>query len=382
MSDLESYLAGFDVEPGYLNWASFGPLSAAVREEARADEEASATGRPSGIDLVAGHVDEARALVAEVLAADVDEVTLVPSTTDALFHALFGLSGTVVLSPNEYPTIPVAARRAADIRGALTVRELDPAIACVTPDAVRDALTDEVTAVAVSLVDYRTGYLADLPALREVVGDRLLIVDAIQGFGVVDVDWEAADVVAGHGYKWVRAGRGTGFARFSARARERIAPVLAGVAGTDAELGDLEVGSPRAGAAAYAVSRPDPQAAGRLSAALREMTDAGIPAVAGLVAENARRVMAIADTHGIPVLTDRDRHAGIVALAPEPGRAGVVAAELANAGVIATVRDGLIRVSPHAGTSDAAFDLLEAALAASQSGPIVSPPAAGLPLLG
>ena len=43
------YLAGFDVDPGYLNWASFGPLSAAVREEARADEEASATGRPSGI---------------------------------------------------------------------------------------------------------------------------------------------------------------------------------------------------------------------------------------------------------------------------------------------------------------------------------------------
>ena len=105
-------------------------------------------------------------------------------------------------------------------------------------------------------------------------------------------------------------------------------------------------------------------------------------AVAGLVAENARRVMAIADAHGIPVLTDRDRHAGIVALAPEPGRAGVIAAELANSGVIATVRDGLIRVSAHAGTSDAAFDLLEGALAASQSGPIVSPPAAVLPLLG
>lgn len=382
MSALESYLAGFDAETGYLNWASFGPLSAAVREEARADDELSATGRPSGIDLVAGHVDEARALVATVLGASPDDVVLAPSTTDALFQAMCGLSGTVVLSPNEYPSIPVAARRAADLRGELTVRELDPALPVVTPESVRDALTDEVTAVAVSLVDYRTGYVADLTALREAVGDRLLIVDAIQAFGVVEADWTAADVVAGHGYKWVRAGRGTGFARFSVRARERITPVLAGVAGTAAELGDLEVGPPRAGAAAYAVSRPDPQAAGRLSASLREMTDAGIPTIASLVAENARRVMAIADAHGIPVLTDRDRHAGIVALAPEPDRAGLIAAELTNAGVTVTVRNGLLRISPHAGTSDAAFDLLDAAFAAAGVGPVVSPPPAALPLLG
>lgn len=380
MSDLQSYLAGFEVETGYLNWASFGPLSVAVREEARADEELSASGRPSGIDLVASHVDEARALVASMLGADADEVALAPSTTDAMFHALFGLSGTVLLSPNEYPTIPVAARRAADLRDVLSVRELDRTITRVTPDAVRAALTDEVTAVAVCLVDYRTGYVADLPALREVVGDRLLIVDAIQGFGVVDTDWAAADVVAGHGYKWIRAGRGTGFARFSARARERITPVLAGVAGTAAELGDLEVGEPRDGAAAYAISRPDPQAAGRLSAALREVTDAGVPAIAALVAEKARRVMEIADSHGIPMLTDRDRHAGIVALTPEPERTGAIAAGLVNAGITATVRGGIVRISPHAGTSDDAFGLLDAALAASRVGPVVTPPSVPLPL--
>ncbi len=40
----------------------------------------------------------------------------------------------------------------------------------------------------VSLVDFRTGYRADLAALRDVIGDRLLIVDAIQGFGAVDAD--------------------------------------------------------------------------------------------------------------------------------------------------------------------------------------------------
>ena len=55
--------------------------------------------------------------------------------------------------------------------------------------------TPTIAAVAVSLVDSRTGYLADLDGIRQVIGDRLLIVDAIQGFGVVDAPYELADVV-------------------------------------------------------------------------------------------------------------------------------------------------------------------------------------------
>src|SRR5690606_29200755 len=110
-------------------------------------------------------------------------------------------------------------------------REIDPPDGIVTIDSVVAALTDDVSAVAVSAVDFRTGALVDLAGLREAIGDRLLIVDAMQAFGVVDVEWNLADVVAGNGYKWLRAGRGTGFARFSARAQERIVPVLSGISG-------------------------------------------------------------------------------------------------------------------------------------------------------
>jgi len=49
----------------------------------------------------------------------------------------------------------------------------------VTPGNIRDQLTASVEAVAVSLVDFRTGYLVDLEGIRQVIGDRLLIVDAI-----------------------------------------------------------------------------------------------------------------------------------------------------------------------------------------------------------
>lgn len=363
MSDLETYLASFDAEPGYLNWAAFGPLSPAVRAEAHADAELLGTGRRSGIELVSARAAEARGLLADQLGVDADDVTLQPSTSTGLQHAFAGLEGTVLLSPREFPSVTVGARRAQDMRGRLRVAPIDAPDGFVTADAVREALTDDVTAVAVSAVDYRTGYLVDLPALREVVGDRLLIVDAVQAFGVVDADWAAADVVCGNGYKWLRAGRGTGFASFSARARERIEPVLSGFAGMDGDLSDTEVQPPLPGAAAYVVSPPDPLAAARLATAVREIAGVGVDAIAVELRRRADDVFALADRYGVPVLTPRDRHAGIVTLVPDPQDAAPLGAALANHGVTATARGGTIRISPHAGTGADALRLLGDALA-------------------
>lgn len=303
VNDLEPYLETFDSATGYLDWAAFGPLSPAVRAEMLADAELLGSGRRSSIDLVTARVTEARGLVAGVLGCAPEEVVLQPSTTHGLFHTMQGLTGTVVVSAQDFPSLRVTARRAQDARGLLSVREIDPIDGIVTVDAVAAALDDDVTAVGVSLVDFRTGALADLAALRELIGDRLLIVDAIQGFGVTEADWAAADVVCANGYKWLRAGRGTGFARFSDRARERIEPVLSGISGMQGDATTPGVPAPLVTAAAYQVAPTDPLAAGRLAAALREMTDAGIPAIAQELRARARDVMDLADRYAVPVLT-------------------------------------------------------------------------------
>ncbi|AUG29255.1 MULTISPECIES: aminotransferase class V-fold PLP-dependent enzyme [Microbacterium] len=363
VNDLEPYLETFDSATGYLDWAAFGPLSPAVRAEMRADAELLGSGRRSSIDLVTARVTEARDLVAGVLGCAPEEVVLQPSTTHGLFHTMQGLTGTVVVSAQDFPSLRVTARRAQDARGLLSVREIDAIDGIVTVDAVAEALDDDVTAVGVSLVDFRTGALADLAALRELIGDRLLIVDAIQGFGVTEVDWAAADVVCANGYKWLRAGRGTGFARFSDRARERIEPVLSGISGMQGDATTPGVPAPLVTAAAYQVAPTDPLAAGRLAAALREMTDAGIPAIAQELRARARDVMDLADRYAVPVLTPRDRHAGIVTLQPAAHDAAALAAALANHGVTVTARGATIRVSPHVGTGADSLRLLGDALA-------------------
>lgn len=88
VSDADALIESFDVEPGYFDWARFGPLSRAVRDEMSADAELLGTGRTAGIDLVGARSAEARELIARLLGVPGDEIVLQPSTTHGLLHAM------------------------------------------------------------------------------------------------------------------------------------------------------------------------------------------------------------------------------------------------------------------------------------------------------
>jgi len=370
VSAFDDYVASFDGDPGYLDWAAFGPISPTVRAEAFADADLLGSARPSSRALVAERLDEGRDLAAELLDVDPDTVTLQPSSSHGLMHAIFGLSGTVIASSAEFPSITMTLERAVQMSGgALDSRWITPENTFVTPDAVAEAIDDVVSALVVSHVDFRTGYRTDLAALRDVLGpDRLLIVDAVQSVGVVEDDFTAADVVVGHGYKWLRAARGTGFASFSANARERIVPVLSGLAGAEGGLPIDERPEPAESARAFSVTGPDQLAVARLAIGLRDVRDAGVAAIADTISGRVDEIFEIADRHSIPVLTprERERRAGIVALAPEAP--AMLSAALTNAGVVATTRGATVRVAAHAGTSDETLRMLDDAL-----GTVVAP---------
>src|SRR5206468_7681357 len=146
-------------------------------------------------------------------------------------------TGGILVSPAEFPSLPTAAVRASEALQATAPIWLETDHGRVTPGLIRDQLTSTTTAVAVSAVDARTGYVADLEGIRQVIGDRLLIVDAVQALGAVDLPWTAADVVASGGQKWLRAGYGTGFLAVSDRAANRLTPVLSGIGGFGDGLG-------------------------------------------------------------------------------------------------------------------------------------------------
>lgn len=352
-----SYLAQFREPVGYLDFARFGPPAHAVVELTARLAERAMTAGPSTVDDLMRQEARAEAAAARLCGAGAGNVVLLPNTSTGLFGMALGLSGEVAVSPAEFPANTYPWVRA----GRARVRWLRPGP--VTPESVRDALSDEVTAVSVSAVDFHTGYRADLAALREVVGDRLLVVDGIQGFGVVDEPWSAADVVVVGGQKWLRAGWSTGFAALSDRALDRLSPVLSGWTGVvDPGVFDGAPHPVAPGAAAWSVTNPNPIAAGALATALELVESAGVPALHERIVERSDELAEAVRSAGGTVAAPWARRAGILSFTLPGVPAQVVGRALARAGVTATARSGRVRLSPHASTTAEAVALVAAAL--------------------
>lgn len=362
---IDDYAARFHEEPGYLDFAAVGPIGDTVRGETDAFQSLLAGGRFGSLAPMFEQHDRVRSAVSALTGFRAEQIAFQANTSQGLMHALFGLTGGVALSPAEFPSLTFAAVRAQQALGVVAPQWLDTDHGHVTPGNIRDQLTPATVAVAVSLVDFRTGHLVDLEGIRQVIGDRLLIVDAIQGFGVVDAPYGVADVVATGGQKWVRSGWGTGFLALSDRALEHLTPVWSGFTGTADDGLPLDgVLSPAGDARAYSVSNPDPLAMARFAAALEELAEVGVPQVNAALARRVSEVIDIADEFALPVVSPRaeNQRAGIVVIEPDADQLTALAAALHNHGVSATVRGGRVRLAPHVSTDAESFAMLRAAL--------------------
>jgi len=362
--NIDEFASRFGEEPGYLDFARVGPVGRAVVEEQFAQTDLLSHARFGALGSLLENQDpRMREAVAAVTGFRADQVAFQPNTSQGLMHAMFGVTGGLALSAAEFPSVTFAAVRSAESLGVLSPLWLETDHGRVTPGNLRDQLTPAITAVAVSLVDFRTGYLADIEGIRQVIGDRLLIVDAIQGFGVTDAPYQVADVVVAGGQKWVRSGWGTGFLALSDRAVEQLTPVFSGFTGTDADEMPLdEVLPPSRSARAFSISNPDPIAQARFAAALEEISTVGVPAIRDRIIEKTTRIIDLADEFGIPVTSSRaeNERAGIVVITPAPDQQTILEASLFNHGVTATRRAGSIRLSAHVSTEEDTFDMLRA----------------------
>jgi len=360
---LEDYQQRFDDEPGYLDFARIGPVGRTVLEEQTSLSTILATARFGSLAILLNQHERMRAAVAAHGGFRPDQVVFQPNSSQGLMHTMFGITGGVALSPTEFPSLTYATRRAADALGVLQPLWLETEGGRVTPGNLRDQLTSSVVAVAVSLVDYRTGYLVDLDGIRQVIGDRLLIVDAAQGFGIVDAPYEVADIVTSGGQKWARAGVGSGFLAVSDRARDHLIPVWSSYGGS-VDSSSVDVLDPAPGAAAFQVSHADPVGAGRLAAALEEIAAVGVGVINAAIAERVSRLIDLADEYALPVVSPRPEaeRAGIVVVEPLPEHMTILAASLHNHGVTTTVRETTVRFAAHATTDEETFSMLRAAL--------------------
>jgi selenocysteine lyase/cysteine desulfurase len=365
MSVSTSYLNEFSEPIGYIDFAAMGPPSLRVRNAvAEAYARASEPEGPVG-PVMLGRYEAALARCGRFLGVEPELVTTVPNTSTALFHVAFGIApfgGNIVVPSHEFPTNLYPWLRAAGMGGP-EVRMIDVPDRRVTAGALSDAVDDETRAIAVSAVDYLSGFRPDLGALRELADDALLVVDAAQGLGGVVLDLSGADVIAATGVKWLRAGFGSGLMAVSSRAIEMLHSTLTGWWGVEDSFDWDELPPHRArdDAERFHDGGPSFFAAAAMAAAVDIIESEGMVVIDAAVMENARAIEDVVRQAGGVVLdpwSEDAERSGIVSfqLADEP--ATVTMQRLDEAEVTVSLRGDWLRAAPHASTDPAVFDVL------------------------
>ena len=351
--------AALDGQGIYLNSASIGPMPArSVALLAACNRDRARPGLWP-VERLNTILSESRWLAARLINAAEDEIALMPNTTTGLNVAARALplgAGDVVLTfDGEFPSniYPWLARGGEGI-----VLERIPRTAEGWPDEARlhERLADPaVKAVAVSLTQFANGYTVDLAALSRATRamGKWLVVDAIQAVGHVPVDVQATpvDFLACGAQKWLLSPWGTGFLYVRRELITRFPPTFAGWAafkGTD-DYSRLTAYDPDPwdDARRFEIITLPVQDFAAMNASVSLLLDVGIRAIAEQVQALHRPLLAWAERSGATVTSPVGaRSSAILCLKP---RGDVAAAyqRLQSNGVMCSLREGALRLSPH-----------------------------------
>lgn len=338
----------------YLNHAAVAPLSDPVR--AAMSKFISDSGVMFGRECRYEHLsNDLRAVLAWLINAAPEEIAFVQNTGEGLNIIANALpleeGDNVIFCDMEFPTnvYPWANLRRKGIeercipnhRGGLTV------------DALKKYADARTRAVAVSSVEFLTGFKSDLQALGRWCKehDAYFVVDAIQSLGAAPLDVRACqvDFLACGGPKWLMGPQGVGFMYCRHELLDELSPPFAGslsvVGWEDWRDYDLTF---LPDACRFEIGTENMIGQVGLLAAVRFLMEVGIPAIERwtlhltdlLIDDLKQRGYAIASN------LERKRRSAIVSLSV-PGDVNEAFRKLADAKIIVSKREQYIRISPH-----------------------------------
>jgi selenocysteine lyase/cysteine desulfurase len=217
-----------------MNHAGLAPLPRRVAAEIRAFADEAERSLGSTYARWTARVDSARAGAARLVGAVPDEIAFVPNTAAGLSLIAAGLrwreGDNVVAVEDEYPSniYPWWGLRRHGVETRLVAR---PRVRFGV-DEIAAAVDARTRVVAVSAVDWQSGFRADLGALGAFCRERDIrfVVDGIQAVGAMTIDAQACgiDYMAVGGHKWLLAPEGCGFLFVARQALPHVEPVLLG----------------------------------------------------------------------------------------------------------------------------------------------------------
>lgn len=348
----------------YLNHASTGPVPRrALRALSTWTESRGEPWRISD-DMEFDVMEHARDLAARLVGGTADEIALTTNTSHGINIAARCLplrAGDIVLSSdrefpaNVYPWMALA-------REGITYERI-PCTPTGLPDepAILKALDrPRVRVLTLSWVSFATGFTFDLERMGRACRERdiYFVVDAIQGVGARPLDAHVChiDILACGGQKWLLSPWGTGFAYVRRELVRRLEP---------REVGWLAVRGSRDfnrlvdydlswydDARRFEVGTLPYQDLAAFCASVEMLLDVGIACISAHLSALIDAMIRRIRSAEVTVITPEDpaRRAGIVTMRVK--HADRAHERLARAGIVCSLREGAIRLSPHLYSTD------------------------------
>ncbi|MBB4236239.1 aminotransferase class V-fold PLP-dependent enzyme [Rhizobium esperanzae] len=359
----------------YVDNAAVTPVPTRVRIAAQHYDTIIAEQLRDAKQVSKPYFDKGRELAAKLVGSASKNVAYVQNTSHGLSLVALGIDwrpgDNLVVCAQEFPSnylcwIQLAAK-------GVDVRLISSHDGRLDPDQIRPAIDSRTRVVALSHVQFFSGFRADVAALAELCSDAgaLLVVDGTQSIGAISLDVGAAgvDVLVVSAHKWLMGPRGIGFATFSERALGEITPAV---------VGWLSVNDPFAfhreldflpDARRFEPGTPNGSGILGLAERLAQIDELGIDWIENRVLSLNELLCETALRHGIePVHRFEQRSRSGITLLRKPGIGAVdMHSALTAQRVYASVRSEAIRISPHYYNTAAEMEEIISVMAATES---------------
>ncbi len=201
----------------FFDHAAIGPLPGPAAAALQGYAEDRTCGGEQSVDAWQSRINEARTRIARLINVPASAVTFTRNTSFGLNLVANGLawaSGDNVVVPYTEFVANVYVWRNLERKG-VEVRFVPDRQGRIDPQDVSAAIDERTRLLAVSFVEFQTGFRNDLAALKALCHQRgiPICVDAIQGLGVLALDASALelDFVAAGAQKFLLGPMGIGF---------------------------------------------------------------------------------------------------------------------------------------------------------------------------
>jgi selenocysteine lyase/cysteine desulfurase len=354
----------------YVNSCSQGALSDAVR---RAYELYLADWDEHGApwDYWVERTEAARVAFARLVNADADEIAVTTSLSAGVSALATGLRyarrSKVVVTDLEFPTVGQIWHAQA-ARGARVEHVAPGEDGTVRLESFERAIDDDTALVSITHVSYRTGAMTGVEGVVRLARERgaLVLLDAYQTAGSMPLDVKALDVdfMATGVLKYLLGSAGLAFFYCRRELFERAWPTATGwFADRDVFEMDVHDYSPSPTARRFQSGTPPIPAIYAGIAGIELMQEIGIAETRAHVVQLNERLIGGVEELGGKVVTPREPERRGALICIRSHDAEELVAALGRDGIVASSRDGNLRVSAHGYNSDRDIDAVVEALA-------------------